>query len=432
MIKRQIPVLAFLMLLSSCGDGGAGSGGITNPPTVTPTPTPTVAANPSLVRLKAAIANGSLRTVVPIGLTVTAADSTAIPNGNFIAPNASALRLLGGLHSFGPNSPFISALQPQAVNVFLPQTPYGQFSGAKYGLNNGVEFILDAGIGQFEFAYIDSGGVANLEIEVDGKLANETGYPITHKFDNGLKFARVDLPVSSTPRTITIHDYFLPFAGINLPSGTRTQAQDTSKFASIVFQGDSISEGSAASTVTHTWVMQASRELGIRNPINVAVGSSGYLAHRPQNATIPERIEDVTKAVAGGPPDAVVIAAGINDCSVAPPSPFPVDQVGAASLAYFKALRAAAPNMLIFVLGPFTDYNNPNYSATSLACRDSIFAAANQVSGTYMIDVSDWVTPTNKDTVFDGYKYGPHPVDAGHAIYGHRAAISIGTILGEL
>ena len=432
--------MATFILLCSCGGADGSSDGPVIPPLIitptppapTPTPVPTVPANPSLVRLKAALPNGAPRAVGAIGLTVTPSDTTTIPNGNFVAPNSSSLRLLGGFHSFGPSFPFVNALLPQAINAYPSLPPYGQFNTSKYGINNGVEFILEAGIGQFEFAYVDTGGSSNLEVEVDGRLANDAGFPIPHKIDNALKFARIDLPISSSPRTIAIHDYFLPFAGINLPLGSRIQTQDTSQFASMVFEGDSITEGTGASTVSRSWAMQASYELGIRNPIVVAVGGSGYLAHRPQDATMPERIEDVTKALLGGPPHAVVIAAGINDCSVAQPSPFSFDQVGATSLAYFRALRAAAPNMLIFVVAPFTDYNNPVYSETSRSCRDTIFAAANQVSGTYTIDVSDWVTTANRDVVFGDITSGPHPIDGGHAIYGHRAALAIRTILNGL
>ena len=66
------------------------------------------------------------------------------------------------------------------------------------------------------------------------------------------------------------------------------------------------------------------------------------------------------------------------------------------------------------------------------ACRDAIFAAANTVAGTYAIDVADWVTLENRGTIFDGTANGPHPTDAGHAIYGERAADAIRAIVDSL
>ncbi len=177
--------------------------------------------------------------------------------------------------------------------------------------------------------------------------------------------------------------------------------------------------------------MQASYRLGISNPIVSGVGGSGYLNRNPSDTgyNFRDRISDVLTAVDGGPPDAVVVAGGINDCSVAPGGPYTAEQVGNEALGYFQQLRAAAPKMAIFVLGPFTDYNNPNYSPTLYACRDAIFTAARQVDDTYTVDVSDWVTAENRDAVFDGIKNGPHPVATGHAIYGQRAAEKISQIL---
>ncbi len=103
----------------------------------------------------------------------------------------------------------------------------------------------------------------------------------------------------------------------------------------------------------------------------------------------------------------------------------PVQDVGDEALKYFQALRAGAPNMLIIVLGPFTDWNNAEYSSHLTSCRNAIFASAAKVSGTYTVDVSDWVSLANRDQVFLTTKNGPHPIDSGHEIYGKRAADAI-------
>ena len=211
--------------------------------------------------------------------------------------------------------------------------------------------------------------------------------------------------------------------GIRLPTGGSLVTPTTmANKANVVFQGDSVTEGTGATQQVFSWVMQSAFRLGIDNPINVGVGGSGYLRRRATPTTagynFRERIDDVLKAVNGSPPDAVVVAGGFNDCSGG--APFTPAETGAEAQLYFEALRAAAPNMLIFVVGPFSDWNNPTYSTATTACRDAIFSAAGKVSGTYTIDVSNWITADNRNTMFNSTVDKVHPLPAGHAIYAER------------
>jgi len=134
---------------------------------------------------------------------------------------------------------------------------------------------------------------------------------------------------------------------------------------------------------------------------------------------------DVLQCVNGGPPDALVIASGINDLDVVTGTAFSAAAIGAQALAIFQALRAASADMPIFVVGPWTDYNNPTYPASLVAGRDAIFAAAAQVARVHTIDVSGVVTVANRDTIFNGTVNGPHPIDAGHQIYGSFVAAAM-------
>lgn len=280
---------------------------------------------------------------------------------------------------------------------------------------------------------IDQGNPAAIEIAIDGSLTNDSGYQYQHRFDGSFRFVKIQLPDSAVSRLVTVHTPSFAFGGLYLPAGNTLGplSADAANYASIVFEGDSITEGAVASLATKTWIMHAAYLLGIRNPINMGVGSTGYLSRRPGQVALLGRIDNVTTAVNGGPPDAIVVAAGINDCSIAPPTPFPIPDVGNAALTYFRALRAAAPNSVIIVLGPFTG-SGGTYSQTSASCRDAIFAAAQQVSLTYTVDVADWVTPANVGIAFNGNANGPHPVDAGHQIYGDRAATAIRAIIQSL
>lgn len=130
---------------------------------------------------------------------------------------------------------------------------------------------------------------------------------------------------------------------------------------------------------------------------------------------------DVLQCNNGGPPDKLIISGGINDSSVTDTSGFwSPAEVGAQALEVLKLARAGAPDMAISVTGPWSDWNNPTYPATSIATRDAIFAAAAQVSRVSTIDVSTALTPANKDTVFGADKV--HPLDGGHAIYANTIA----------
>ena len=315
--------------------------------------------------------------------------------------------------------------------------------GYRLGINNGVEFTLPQNQNEFELVLLDAGVGLPMTMLVDGKLTNASGYDLDLHSTGEFKYSRIVLPPSSSARKIALDFGYRPFRNLRLPLNQTVGPFPTPLApASVVFIGDSITEGTGSSYIDRSWPMQAAYRLGISDPIMSGQGGSGYLRRRPEvGYNFRERLSDATLATnissnpaifTGGAPDAIVVAGGINDCSVAPGGPFTADQVGTEALAYFRAIRAAAPQSLIFVLGPFTDYNNATYSATSIACRDAIFSAANQVTYTYTIDVSDWVTMANRDQVFDGNVYGPHPIDSGHYIYGQRAADAIRAILNRI
>lgn len=444
-MQKRVGIFCVILSFIISGCGGDSSSNPTVPgPTIivtpTPSPTPTVTPTPvpagrvSIDRLKGAFAQGEERTVSPVTIAFAVTETSAYTAGSTISTRDPRIRLLGGLHLYGPSYPRSDFPLPQAVNVHLPLVPHDMFSPVRYGLVTGLEFLLPFEAREFELQVLDTGAPGPIELAIDGHLINDSGFNVGWRSDGSIRYMRFGLPLASRPRLITLYTNGNPIGLVNLPGNGSLLALPTSSSspASIVFEGDSIAEGSGATLPTRTWPLQAAFLMGVRNPVLVAVGSSGYLAHRTGNAAIPQRIENVTKAVGGQPPDAVVIAAGINDCSVAPPTPYSMPEVNAAALSYFRALRAAAPDMLIFVVGPFTDYNNANYSDTSYACRDAMFQAASQVSLTYMIDVSDWVTLANRNSVFDGNMNGPHPIDGGHAIYGLRAALAIKSIVAGL
>lgn len=441
MTLKSLQIAGFLIpavtLLSGCGgsDGNPSSPPASVPapaptPSPTPTPTPTSAG---FAKLQASLSEGRALTVdASAGATVTTlAGTSSFTSPEVIAFDDPRIRWLGGKWISGPNYPYDRARVGQSTTYRDPADLNGAgLPRYRAGENNGVQFVLPANQNEFEAVLLDSGSPQNINLIVDGFATSASGYSGEQVFNGSFKYTRFSLPPSGQARTVTVNFGFRPFMGLRLPSGGTIDAAPTAN-ASVVFIGDSITEGAVSTMADMAWPMQAAYRLGIPNSIVSGVGGSGYLKRYPSDTgyNFRDRIDDVLTAVDGGPPDAVIIAGGINDCSVAPGGPYSADEVGSAALTYFRELRSGAPDMPIFVLGPFTDYNHPDYSQTLTTCRDAIFLAASQVSETHTIDVSDWVTSANRDIIFDGTNNGPHPINAGHAIYGQRAAEAMIRIL---
>ena len=437
-------------LTVSCGPSDSFTGPSPSPtPAPAPIPTPPPMPVPlAIVRLKAALLQGQELQTQPLAL-----DAKTLTNQSFYPDNAVTvidhgdprLRWLGGRFATGTNYPFTAARNGQAVTFGDVRLLNGAgLPNFRFGINNGIEFTLPAGQTEFEFVLIDSGPAFPVSILVDSNKTNSDGYVIDVQASGSFKNTRIVLPNSNSQRKITINFGWRPFIGLRLPQGQSIgpiPVQITE--ATVVFIGDSITEGAVSSFPDRAWPMQVAYRLGISNPIVSGAGGTGYLARRPASPTqagynFRERLIDATEAkngssdpaiFVGTAPDAIVVAGGINDCAGSVGALFTPDQTGTEALAYFQAIRAAAPQTVIFVLGPFTDWNNPTYSASSTACRDAIFDAARQVPLTYTIDVSNWVNNANRDQVFNGNVNGPHPVDTGHYIYGQRAAEGIAAIL---
>lgn len=413
------------IVLTACGGGGGSPPAPTPTPAPTPAPAPTPTPTPlsSIQKLKAAVALGAALQVDPVPVIVTTGPVSTVPGAVVIAPTDPRIRLLGGRYVTGVTGG-ISFSNAQALTQSHLEIPFDQYSPYRTGLNIGFEFVLPAGQTTFEYHSTESGYGYPLTLLVNGRMTNEAGYQLNHTGGCCQRFTRVVMPPSSAARLITVNTPTPSFGGLRLPAGdTIGTLPSAANYATVVAEGDSITEGAVASMMPRTWAMQAAYRLGIQNPIIVAQGCTGYVVTCAGRPTIPQRIDDVLKAVNGGPPDMAVIAAGINDCGDDP------GPVAAAALSYFRALRAGAPQMPIVVLGPFGVHSD-SYLPRLANCQAAIFASAQQVSLTYTVPVDDWVTAANKDTVFGpGAPNGPHPTDAGHAIYGQRAADAIRAII---
>ncbi len=293
------------------------------------------------------------------------------------------------------------------------------------GTVQSIEFVL-RGNG-FGFDHLGNGTGGGMAIYIDGVRTNSQAYTLGSNGDGALRRTTVTLPDSSTARRIRLDLPWRPVGPLQLAAGATLLDATPVNPSSLVVIGDSITEGAGATQPWNSWALLAGRRLGINDVHVSGVGGTGYLKRGGSNfLNLRQRIDDVLEAVDGGPPDMVAIAGGLND------NDLPPEQVGVEAEAYFRALRAGAPEMVIVVFGPFAGY--PGYENSSLpAIRDAIFAAAARVGGIKSVDVSRWVTPDTRDTIFRVRGAdGPHPMDTGHALYAQLAEDAIRRLFDRL
>lgn len=434
---KRFAVAACLALSVACCGGGDSGGSPSPTPTPTPAPTPSPTATPSafdpaLSRLRAGVAAGAPLVRAAQAVDVVIAASTAWPDGVKYGHSDPKLRWLGGRSIVGGIPPWNQARVGTAITNGDPSVLGGNGLPANaYARNNGVRFVLPGGQRTFELAIMDAGARDKLDILVDGQAVLAEPVPFSGNAPGGELIARITLPASNAARTIQLDFGWRPLIGVNLPSGQSLLDQPAADPLHVVFIGDSITEGAVATANNRTWVMQASFRLGIGDPVISAVGGSGYVQRNPADTgyNFNDRLNDAVRAFDSKAPDAVVVAGGINDCMF---ERIPSAQVGAAARTYFTALRSALPGTPIFVVGPWTDWNNPgadNYETALGPCRNAIFGAGEGIAGLYTIDTTNWVTLANRDTIFNGYTFGPHPIDGGHAYYGQKVAEAMAAIL---
>lgn len=386
------------------------------------------------LRLKAALARGRAYLVVPQAVEVSTAYASSYASPSVVGKDDPRVTWLGGKSASPTRYPFTQARIGQARTNGDPSVPgFVGLPQSRRGINNGIAFRLPGGNSEFELVLFDYGWTNLLHVAVDNAFVNDTGFDVTPQQRGRLVYYRVRLPPAAVSRKITLTFGSRPFVGLRLPANhTIGPKQVEVAPASAVFVGDSITAGSVAGQIPVFWPLQASYRLGITDPIVTAIGGSGYVARFPKASgfNFRERLnDDVIRAIPRGEPDAVFIAGGINDCFTRPEA---AAATATNASAVFRRIREKLPNTVIFVIGPWTDYENAGlaaYEKANGACRDAIFGAARSVPYTYTIDVSTWVTASNKDRIFQGTAYGPHPVAAGHAIYGARVAAAVSAII---
>ena len=365
----------------------------------------------------------NLTTAVNSPVVVTFGSKASLTNSVLIPRGDQRVRLLGG--TWEPVAP--KPMFPFHLFDIGRSTHY-TFDG-KLGnytaTTTAVEFTMRGNA--FEWQTLGSGNSGGWSLFVDGVRTNVDGYTLGSNGNGQPGWSKVVLPNSGQARRIRMVLPYRPLGELRLDAGATLLTTPVPRPSSMVVVGDSITAAAGASQPWRGWATLLGEMLGIDDIRVSGVGSSGYLNRgRGPYLTFRERITDVLNAVNGGPPDMVVIAGGIND------SQLPPAQVGAEAEAYYRALRAGAPDMIIVVLGPFAGY--PGYTGNMLPqLRDELFRAASRVDRVQTVDVTNWVTPDSRDNIFrDGGADGPHPKDTGHALYAQLAQDAIRRIVDRL
>lgn len=143
-----------------------------------------------------------------------------------------------------------------------------------------------------------------------------------------------------------------------------------------------------------------------------------------------QRIDDVLTAVDGGLPDAVVIAGGGNDTGVNGEGLFDAAATAEQARLVCERIRAASADIPIIIISPFCGYTTTDYTFLATV-RDAIFAAVSGIPRVHTIDVEGMATLDNRDIIWNRTANGPHPLDAGHAIYAVFIALRIAAIINS-
>lgn len=400
------------------------------------------ALNPPIQRrrLKKALYNSGglerqVSAVDPIVVGAWGDNATTMTSPVTIGHADARVRLFGGRWQEGVGFPGNQSMYGQAnTNGDLSAVGVGGLPANRFSNDGDLDFMLPAGQTVFELKMMGQGGLGNFFVDIDGVGTNADGYVAPPAGTGHIYYIPITLPASTNPRRVRISIPNRPFTGLNVETGGTIAAYTPPVGATMAFLGDSITQGSVSTGIEKKWERIVARKLGIDNAVNLGIGGSGYLIRLPDDTdpdpgyNFLDRIDDVLTGINGGPPDAVVIAGGINDFGVDGSGPYTAAEIGAQALLLFQQLRAAAPDMCIFVVGPFCGYTSTDYVALA-ECRDAIFAAAGQVARCHTIDIEGMATLANRDTIWNGTVNGPHPLDAGHAIYADFISAAVAAII---
>lgn len=198
-------------------------------------------------------------------------------------------------------------------------------------------------------------------------------------------------------------------AGAGEVTGTVTPSPSpspspTGASGSVVFLGDSVTEGTSATAPGKRWTALVAAELGLAE-VNLGHTRTGYLRRGPASScgssACPSFVESVDEVVAAKP-STVVVTGGGND------TPLPADEVAPAVTSTLSALRKALPRARIYVVNPWWDLREVPETLAPLTATVTTAARAADV---LFLDTKQPLVG-HPELMVDG---GTNPNDAGHA-----------------
>ena len=287
---------------------------------------------------------------------------------------------------------------------------------------------------------------------VDGELAFEnanTAVPAT----GSRYFIKVDFGTRKR-RSIRLElSNSTPFGGVQVPTVGTILRPSAPLGPKVIFLGSSYEEGTGTHAGFQGWPYAAADRLGWRHVESSGSGGTGILNPSTGSGSSKVKYRDrLTVDVTSRNPDVIVIAAGPNDASS-----YSVSAIGAeAALLYAKA-RNESPDAFLIAVSNYTTNDSGNVSATILATRDAIKAAALANDVDLFIDTiagqwtradgqtgpaqGPWINGTgrsgattgvgNSDLYIGGLTGSDvvHPTPDGHAYYGARFAADVAAAL---
>lgn len=371
--------------------------------TVAVTAAGTVAAAATKMSFPAIEDADTLASDVPT-ITTAAQATTTISGGTLVAPSDARMHYRGaGGFAFGVGFPLTTVYAPSSNYPNTYASPVGASVTFQHtGTTFEVMFYLASASGAYR-------------LKVDGKRVTNLPLPPTGLSAGG-RHVRKFVFGSSATRTITLEYSYHYFGGVFVNTATDTIAAAPAFNARIIFQGDSITGGSAQTTglLAGTYPWRVADYIGVDDPWNEGAGATGFV-DVGTTTNLPGRISDVTSNA----PDIVVVWAGYNDGDEA------AGVVQAAAISYLDDLRAALPSAELYVVGCWVPLATP--TAAMVRIDTELEAAAlsvglpfispltgdvNDAAGTLRGNIGEWVATSGDVTAYVGAD-NVHPNDAG-------------------
>lgn len=225
----------------------------------------------------------------------------------------------------------------------LPTSRYPHLYTSPQGIWS-VEFMTDAS--EIKLYFKDSSAAATYRLKVNGKRLTDLPQATGGTGSGGRRLLTIDFG-SAAVRRVCLEFATVPFAGIYvLKPGSIWKPGPY--FDKVIFTGDSTFGGSAMNTGSGQgmWIARLAEMLGIQDPWNSSIGSTGYLVRTASNTN--NMLDRIYADTLVYNPSKIVLGGGYND------NASPIADVTANINAVGRLIAAEAPQAKVYVVGPWS------------------------------------------------------------------------------